>query len=323
MINILIINELYIVLKKLGFGYFSTVWFCHDLKENKFVAVKVQKSGKNHYSAAEDEIEILDVIQKQLDKRRSKGINNVFWMGLLNNFEFKGPNGVHLCMVFEIMGKNLYKIMQEYGFNGIPMPIVRVLAKQILIGVDHLHRFCKVIHTDLKPENVICSPTKQQLMGIYESIPKHFRAHIKDKIDLKMFYCKEQMTSENLILKDLNNRDKWKDKNLDKSKDEWYQKYTDKIEELEKQKFNENSNEILTENSQVKIWDFGNGCWTYNHFTSSIQTRQYRSPEVILGIEYDESWDLWSYAWMIFELQYFYYCLVYIFINIIFTIIMN
>jgi len=33
----------YRVLKKLGWGAFSTVWFCHDLKMNKFVAVKVQK----------------------------------------------------------------------------------------------------------------------------------------------------------------------------------------------------------------------------------------------------------------------------------------
>lgn len=29
-----------------------------------------------------------------------------------------------------------------------------------------------------------------------------------------------------------------------------------------------------------KIVDFGNGCWTYKHFTDDIQTRQYRCPEV-------------------------------------------
>jgi serine/threonine-protein kinase SRPK3 len=28
------------------------------------------------------------------------------------------------------------------------------MAKQCLIGLDYLHRICKVIHTDLKPENV-------------------------------------------------------------------------------------------------------------------------------------------------------------------------
>lgn len=32
--------------------------------------------------------------------------------------------------------------------------------------------------------------------------------------------------------------------------------------------------------AQCKIVDFGNGCWTYKHFTDDIQTRQYRCPEV-------------------------------------------
>mmetsp|Transcript_25469 Transcript_25469/g.19219 ORF Transcript_25469/g.19219 Transcript_25469/m.19219 type:complete len:151 (+) Transcript_25469:1360-1812(+) len=46
----------------------------------------------------------------------------------------------------------------------------------------------------------------------------------------------------------------------------------------------------------------GNGCWTHYHFTQRIQTRQYRGPEVMLGIDYDASADIWSFACMIFEL---------------------
>jgi hypothetical protein len=54
--------------------------------------------------------------------------------------------------------------------------------------------------------------------------------------------------------------------------------------------------------SGVKIVDLGNACWTYKHFTDDIQTRQYRSPEVILGAEYDTSADIWSAACIVFEL---------------------
>jgi serine/threonine-protein kinase SRPK3 len=53
---------------------------------------------------------------------------------------------------------------------------------------------------------------------------------------------------------------------------------------------------------KVKIVDLGNGCWTYHHFTPQIQTRQYRSPEVIIGAEYGCSADMWSLACMVFEL---------------------
>jgi serine/threonine-protein kinase SRPK3 len=58
----------------------------------------------------------------------------------------------------------------------------------------------------------------------------------------------------------------------------------------------------IDENVAVKICDMGNGCWTYHHFTPEIQTRQYRSPEVIIGADYDTSADIWSFACTIFEM---------------------
>ena len=53
---------------------------------------------------------------------------------------------------------------------------------------------------------------------------------------------------------------------------------------------------------QVKICDIGNACWFNYHFSNIIQTRQYRSPEVILGINYNETSDIWSLACIIYEL---------------------
>ena len=49
----------------------------------------------------------------------------------------------------------------------------------------------------------------------------------------------------------------------------------------------------------VKIADLGNACWTGHHFTNDIQTRQYRSPEVILGAKWGASTDVWSMAAMV------------------------
>lgn len=82
---------------------------------------------------------------------------------LLNSFLHSGPNGQHFVMVFEILGVNLLEIMKRYDYKGIPMPIVRRMTKQVLIGLDYLHRKCKIIHTDLKPENVIVALTKNEL----------------------------------------------------------------------------------------------------------------------------------------------------------------
>ena len=58
----------------------------------------------------------------------------------------------------------------------------------------------------------------------------------------------------------------------------------------------------IDENVNIAIVDMGNGWWTHHHFTSQIQTRQYRSPETIIGVPYSASADIWSLAWMVFEL---------------------
>lgn len=52
------------------------------------------------------------------------------------------------------------------------MPILRVLARQILLGLDYLHRNCKLIHTDLKPENVLLKLTNEEQKEIQDRI-KH------------------------------------------------------------------------------------------------------------------------------------------------------
>lgn len=46
------------------------------------------------------------------------------------------------------------------------MPLCRRLAKQILIGLDYLHRMCGVIHTHLKPENILICLTKQETVSL-------------------------------------------------------------------------------------------------------------------------------------------------------------
>ena len=49
----------------------------------------------------------------------------------------------------------------------------------------------------------------------------------------------------------------------------------------------------------VKIADLGNACWMDGEYTHVIQTRQYRSPEVIVGAKWTDKADMWSMACMV------------------------
>ena len=158
--------------------------------ENTYVALKVQKSAPSYKVAAYDEVEILDVIAKNIDNptwlksldRYHKGneencgkLNGKFTslhthvVQLLNSFMHYGANGDHFVMVFEILGVNLLEIMKRYDYRGIPIPLVRKISKQVLIGLDYLHRICKIIHTDLKPENCIVALSNDSLLDIVKN----------------------------------------------------------------------------------------------------------------------------------------------------------
>ena len=87
-------------------------------------------------------------------------------------------------MVFEIMGVNLLEVIKKYEYKGVPIPLTRKIAKQCLIGLDFLHRMCNIIHTDLKPENVLLSLRPEELQQIAEKgslkDPKHKPKHIAE-----------------------------------------------------------------------------------------------------------------------------------------------
>ena len=57
-------NRRYRVLKKLGWGHFSTVWLAYDVLKSREVAVKIVKSASHYAEAARDEIKILKELAK-------------------------------------------------------------------------------------------------------------------------------------------------------------------------------------------------------------------------------------------------------------------
>ncbi len=193
-------TDRYVVIKKLGWGHFSTVWMVKDRKSDpanecagdskyqasyRFLAMKVQKSAEHYTEAALDEVELLDSVAQERRAAEHLLANNPFQkqpkdadgitvsMNLdhahhvatfRDSFFHSGPNGKHMCMVFNMLGCNLLSVIKAYNYQGIPIPVVKNMVRGVCKGLDFLHRKCKIIHTDLKPENVLlqfANPTAQ------------------------------------------------------------------------------------------------------------------------------------------------------------------
>ncbi|KAF5386575.1 hypothetical protein D9615_002145 [Tricholomella constricta] len=186
-------DDRYIVVRKLGWGHFSTVWLAKDTKMNRHVALKVVKSAPRYTETALDEIKLLQrlitsstppvaptpqlPVPPPSPAHTHPGRSHV--ISFLDHFRHKGPNGTHVCMVFEVLGENLLGLIKRHQNKGVPMPFVRQIAKQVLLGLDYMHRCCGVIHTDLKPENVlICiddveSIIQSELASAPPPVPSH------------------------------------------------------------------------------------------------------------------------------------------------------
>ncbi|GAB7346731.1 hypothetical protein MBLNU459_g1841t1 [Dothideomycetes sp. NU459] len=354
----------YTVVRKLGWGHFSTVWLSRDNVTGKHVALKVVRSAAHYTETALDEIKLLNkVVQANMDHPGRKHV-----VSLLDSFNHKGPHGMHVCMVFEVLGENLLGLIKRWNHRGIPMPLVKQITKQVLLGLDYLHRECGIIHTDLKPENVLIEigdveqivktyvqddPSKNKdenrngrrrrrtLITGSQPLPSPLNASFS-QTDLTNFPGSTQSLNK-LMQETQGNTAPIKGASpspqdgvemsgavgTSSRSGSLSMRESLGIKEDELQKQREKTADILANNVSgidlgskststptadkmvedlqfdtisVKIADLGNACWVGHHFTNDIQTRQYRSPEVILGAKWGASTDVWSMAAMVFEL---------------------
>lgn len=65
---------------------------------------------------------------------------------LVDDFEIKGPNGDHVCLVLELMGENLRTFGVWFQEHMVPTLLMRKLTFQLVCALDFAHE-SNVIHT--------------------------------------------------------------------------------------------------------------------------------------------------------------------------------
>lgn len=194
----------YQIIDFLGKGSFGQAIKWYDSKENKFICLKVIKSKKRFFKQGLIEVKILKFLNDAGPEEMHNGVV------MEDSFIFRN----HLCIVFELLSINLYEFLKKNNFSGVSLSLVKRFAVQLLMCLDFLHDH-KIIHWDLKPENIML---------------------------------------------------------------------------------------VKEDRSKIKIIDFGSGWFEAERMYTYIQSRFYRSPEVILGIPYTTAIDMWSFGCILWEM---------------------
>lgn len=265
----LILNKKYVIIEEIGAGASASVWVAYNIDRNMFYAIKVQNS--------EDIDEGLEEVEqlKRINKAGCKYLTR-----LIDSFLYKSEYGEHVCMVFNLKACSLDDIINvsegKYA-TGLSFKTATEIIYQLLISVHSLHDKCKIMHTDIKPENILVSGVGNSAKYI---ISKFIDNNLDKKIKKKITKSRRRgLMSENIV------------------------------SELIKEVYDNSSsedNEIIDDkyitNPEISLSDFGNAILFSENTYEEIQTRHYRAPEVILGCEYNYKSDIWSIACVYYEL---------------------
>jgi serine/threonine protein kinase len=292
----------------LGQGTFAQVFQCLHLQTGKLVAIKIVKNKPAYTRQAAVELDIFRALTKRQENvvsssmsqnRLSASPNNSvdgtvssrgekwdYMVDLVCYFLYKS----HLCLVFELLGLNLYEVLKQRQFRGLPLSVVRTLVKQAVGGVAELAKK-SIVHCDLKPENI--------LLVTDDDVNSVVGARRSAKISSSF----EQTTASELTKVINGNRTPPKKRPVlasglskamggnqgsalaDGSAGVLHPSPGSSLGTAGTRKTNE---------QKIKLIDFGSACFEGQTTHTYIQSRFYRSPEVLIGLPYDSAIDMWS-----------------------------
>ncbi|QRV92958.1 Serine/threonine-protein kinase [Ceratobasidium sp. AG-Ba] len=145
-------NGRYCILRKLGWGAFSTVWLVRDFKSNSYAALKIMTREATLQLEAGESDET-----GMLEKTASADPTHIGKRHVVEHygaFKITSSKGSHQCIVMEVLGASVDELRRHSRYR-LPIGLVKTIIRQVLLGLDYLHTSCGIIHTDIKFDNLL------------------------------------------------------------------------------------------------------------------------------------------------------------------------
>jgi len=262
-------NKTYILVDELGSGSYATVWSCYDDETKTLFAIKIFKQTET--KAGNTEIAYY--------KKLKGKVKNIVTMH--NSFE----NNNKVCIVLDLTLGSMYDVMQNGVCNGntftdgFDIDFVIKITYNIVVTLKELHSQ-NILHGDIKPENIL-------LCGITEN---------QKQIEKQCEFIQEIENSD--IINSNSSNNSGSDMSIAPKK----MKFTSSETETKQTQHTINIPDSYMQNPSIKISDLGS-CIdiTSSKKPFGLQTKYYKSPEIILHTGYSLPCDIWALGCTLYE----------------------
>jgi serine/threonine-protein kinase SRPK3 len=169
----LLVASEYLLMTVIGIGANADVWMAYSIKKKEYFALKIQKS--EYVDDGRREVQIIRMINEYANKHPSEGIHCV---KMLSSFIYQCVDEtvdeddderirMYVCSVYDLYACSINRLVDTGKYKyGLPIDVVKKMTRDILKGLVVLHDKLKIVHTDLKPHNVLLKGISDEMLNI-------------------------------------------------------------------------------------------------------------------------------------------------------------
>ncbi|EZF23002.1 CMGC/SRPK protein kinase [Trichophyton rubrum D6] len=130
----------------------------------RYVSLKIFITSTSMGQQLDDELRMYKRMEKA--SRSHPGRNAV--RSLIDSFDINGSEEKHKCLVHPPLWENLLTFLHRNPVRRLPPPLLACVLQRLFSALDYLHTECRIIHTDIKADNIMFSTGDDTIFREFE-----------------------------------------------------------------------------------------------------------------------------------------------------------